>query len=93
MCDWPNREDAMTVIERRADGKPSVWCDPCIAPLVRALNTNGLRTAASSSVRTISSPRANAIGPGPWTRRVTGLVSIDFTPSICLRICGSAALP
>ena len=47
MCDWPNREDAMTVIERRADGKPSVWCDPCIAPLVRALNTNGLRTAAS----------------------------------------------
>jgi hypothetical protein len=25
----------------------AIWCDPCIEPLVRALNTNGLQTVAS----------------------------------------------
>lgn len=41
MCDHSNREAAMTVID--AD----TWCDPCIEPLVRALNDGGLRTIAS----------------------------------------------
>ncbi len=26
---------------------PLVWCDPCIAPLVSAMNTGGIRTVAS----------------------------------------------
>ncbi len=47
MCDHPNREAAMVVVERDADGVPTVWCDPCIEPLVRALNAGGVRTIAS----------------------------------------------
>lgn len=48
MCDHaPNREAAMVVVERDTSGKPTVWCDPCIAPIVRALNTGDLRTRAS----------------------------------------------
>jgi len=47
MCDHPNREAAMVVIERDEDGRPTIWCDPCIAPLVRALNEGGLPTVAS----------------------------------------------
>lgn len=31
--------------ERR--GRDGVWCDPCIEPIVRALNEGGLRTVAS----------------------------------------------
>lgn len=42
MCDHaPNRERAMVLI------KPGVWCDPCLEPLVRALNDGGLQTIAS----------------------------------------------
>lgn len=41
MCDHENREAAMTVIE------PGVWCDPCLEPLIRALNGGGLQTLAS----------------------------------------------
>jgi hypothetical protein len=42
MCDHaPNREAAMVVV---ADG---VWCDPCLAPLVKALNEGGMPTVAS----------------------------------------------
>lgn len=47
MCDHPNRETAMIVTHRKPDGTPSVWCDPCIAPLVRALNDGGVPTVAS----------------------------------------------
>lgn len=47
MCDHPNREQAMAVLERDDDGAPTVWCDPCIAPLVQALNDGGLPTVAS----------------------------------------------
>lgn len=48
MCDHsPNREAAMVVTHRKADGTPRVWCDPCIAPIIRALNDGGLPTAAS----------------------------------------------
>lgn len=47
MCDWPNREAAMSVVRWGEDMKPSLWCDPCLEPLVRALNDGGLRTVAS----------------------------------------------
>lgn len=42
-------EAAMVVIERDAQGKPTVWCDPEIVDLVGALNTRSLRTVASCS--------------------------------------------
>ena len=44
-----SRESAMVVIERDASGKPTVWCDPEIADLVRVLNENGFPTKASCS--------------------------------------------
>lgn len=51
MCDYTahpgGREAAMTVIERDGGGVPRVWCDPCLAPLISALNTAGLTTTAS----------------------------------------------
>jgi hypothetical protein len=43
------REAQMVVIERDASGKPTVWCDPEIADLIRALNAGGVRTEASCS--------------------------------------------
>jgi hypothetical protein len=43
------REAQMVVIERDASGKPTVWCDPEIADLIRALNGGGVRTIASCS--------------------------------------------
>lgn len=41
MCDHRPPEPAMVVLQ------PGVWCDPCIEPLVRVLNTGGLQTIAS----------------------------------------------
>ena len=41
MCDHANREASMTVISDR------VWCDPCLAPIVKALNEGGVATVAS----------------------------------------------
>lgn len=41
MCDHENREAAMIIV---SDG---VWCDPCLVPLVKALNEGGLPTVAS----------------------------------------------
>lgn len=43
------REAQMVVIERDASGKPTVWCDPEIADLIRALNSGGVPTEASCS--------------------------------------------
>lgn len=37
----------MVVTHRNDAGKATVWCDPCLAPLIRALNRGGLRTVAS----------------------------------------------
>lgn len=50
MCNHPNREAAMVVLypgtpERQ--GRDGVWCDPCLAPIVQALNAGGIRTVAS----------------------------------------------
>lgn len=36
----------MVTIDGPPDRKP-IWCDPCIAPVVKALNDAGLRTIAS----------------------------------------------
>lgn len=37
----------MIVTHRNEAGEPTVWCDPCLEPLVRALNDGGLPTIAS----------------------------------------------
>lgn len=47
MCNEANREAAMVVIRRNTAGTPTVWCDPCIEPMVRALNDGGITTVAS----------------------------------------------
>lgn len=47
MCNHPNREAAMVVIRRDHNDVPTVWCDPCIAPIVAALNVASLPTVAS----------------------------------------------
>lgn len=47
MCDHKEREAAMTTLAVDAAGKPTVWCDPCLAPLVKALNDGGISTVAS----------------------------------------------
>lgn len=41
MCEHGNREAAMVTL------MPGVWCDPCISPLVKALNDDGLPTVSS----------------------------------------------
>ena len=50
MCDHANREAAMVVIDPGTPerlGRDGVWCDPCLEPLIRALNAGGVRTTAS----------------------------------------------
>lgn len=50
MCDHENREAAMVVLDPgtpERNGRDGVWCDPCLAPLVKALNDGGLPTVAS----------------------------------------------
>jgi hypothetical protein len=54
MCDHSGdpggREAAMIVLDPgtpERHGRDGVWCDPCIAPLVKALNDAGIRTVAS----------------------------------------------
>lgn len=41
------REPAMVVTHRNPDGTPKVWCDPCLEPLIKALNDAGVETVAS----------------------------------------------
>lgn len=47
MCNHENREAAMTVTSRDETGTATVWCDPCLAPLIRVLNNGGIGTIAS----------------------------------------------
>jgi hypothetical protein len=54
MCDHARepggREAAMIVLDPgtpERHGRDGVWCDPCLAPMVKALNDGGLRTVAS----------------------------------------------
>lgn len=42
-----SREAAMVVLERDASGRPTVWCDPGVVDLVRALNAAGIATVWS----------------------------------------------
>lgn len=44
-----NRESEMVVLRQDEQGNPTVWCDPEIADLVDALNTEQIATAASCS--------------------------------------------
>lgn len=37
----------MVTVKVDGHGQPTVWCDPCIAPIVKALNDAGLPTVAS----------------------------------------------
>lgn len=37
----------MTILERDDHGTPTIWCDPCLASLVGALNAAGVATVAS----------------------------------------------
>ena len=47
MCDHENREAAMVVVRQDENDRPTVWCDPCLEPLIRALNDGGIATASS----------------------------------------------
>ena len=49
-------------------------------------NTPVPSNASSSKFNVISKPRANAIGPGVRTRRITGFDFTESTPSICRAI-------
>lgn len=69
MCDHsPNREAAMVVIRegtperKRRDG---VWCDPCLVPLVTALNDGGIPTIASCCGHG-THPSTVALTDGRW---------------------------
>ena len=37
----------MVTLARDHDGTPTIWCDPCVAPIVGALNSAGIGTVAS----------------------------------------------
>jgi hypothetical protein len=50
-----------------ADG---VWCDPCLEPLVRALNSGGLRTVASCCGHG-RRPGSVALADGRWVMVAT----------------------
>ncbi len=50
MCNHENREAAMVIVDPgtpERNGRDGVWCDPCLEPIVRALNEGGVRTVAS----------------------------------------------
>lgn len=80
------REERMVIIERDEDGTPTVWCDPCIAPLVKALNDAGIRTVASCCGHS-HRPGNIALADGRWLviaqndeewRRIEALFPIDI---------------
>lgn len=71
----------MTVLRRHADGVPAIWCDPCLAPLVMALNGAGLRTLASCcghehapSRVTLADGRTVFLVNAEWEGRISTLV-------------------
>lgn len=50
MCNHENREAAMVVLDPgtpERHGRDGVWCDPCLVPLIKALNGAGIRTTSS----------------------------------------------
>lgn len=70
-CDLANgydtREGAMVVIRQgnKAAGIKGVWCDPCLAPLITALNDGGLPTVASCCGHG-ENPGSVALADGRW---------------------------
>ncbi|WP_404474809.1 hypothetical protein [Microbacterium aerolatum] len=55
----------MTVLARDESGKPTIWCDPCIAPMVSALNSAGVTTIASCCGHGKNDPSI-ALEDGRW---------------------------
>lgn len=49
MSDKQSREAAMVVFERDEHGEPTIWFDPEMVDLVRALSASGVKTVASCS--------------------------------------------
>ena len=71
MCDYPNREAAMVVLRRDETGRATVWCDPCIANVVDALNLAGLTTMASCCGHG-RRPASIALTDGRWVLLMGG---------------------
>lgn len=59
MCDHPNREMAMVTVMN------GVWCDPCLVPLIDALNSSGVQTVASCCGHG-KRPGSIALADGRW---------------------------
>ena len=55
----------MTVIERDENDAPKVWCDPCLATIVSAMNARGIRTLASCCGHGKNDPSI-ALADGRW---------------------------
>lgn len=73
MCDHEEREAAMVVLQRRNEGrisKPAIWCDPCLAPLIKALNDGGLPTVAVM----LADGRTLLVLDGDWDPRLADLI-------------------
>jgi hypothetical protein len=95
MCDYTNREEAMVTIARDDQGIPTIWSDPCIAPIVKALNAGGLPTVASCcghgnipGIITLGDGRHLVIFPAPYitdesTVTRTPDADMDFTVHRC----------
>lgn len=55
----------VTVFKHPTNPRQSVWCDPCLVPLIRALNDGGLRTVASCCGHG-KRPGTVALADGRW---------------------------
>lgn len=71
----------MVILGRDEGGTPTVWCDPCIAPLVSALNAAGLHTVASCCGHDYHPGRVMLrdgrhlfIATPEWEERISGFV-------------------
>lgn len=88
VCPIPpdKREESMVTIARDANGKPTVWCDLCIAPLVAALHAAGIATAWSCcghghrpGIIGLVDGRQIIIAPDEETRaRINALFPVDI---------------
>ena len=99
MCDHsPNREAAMVVVregvpDETGKKRDGVWCDPCIAPLVAALNDAGIATIASCcghghrpGVIALADGRELVIAPDFDTaRRIDALFPVDINGEVMAR--------
>lgn len=66
MCDHENREAAMVTVA------PWVWCDPCLAPLVKAINDSPdmpvtISRRSGHPLRTLASCCGHGKAPGRIT--------------------------